>query len=393
MRSAITTLLGFLLGALLLSACQQTPTTCTTLAEALPQRVSWMHPAQPLGKTLYTIHRNYGACVRALLDTPQQRSTVHVYATSITLENLLYWIALDAQTQLGRTETTILLGDAMRLIKSGATSCVDPSDPTLQFMDEPENAVQFLEIGLAGEFQPTTGGNAHLLGVILDQMEQQVGRPVRVLDTALRTRLLADINLKTHMQDILKAICLKLNLQFDLRAEGILLLPRKPGEALLDCFASYRDPRQRARHLWNRGVALQNQQQYAASRTLQEQAIAYARQSGDKILLARFLNHLAWMLSTCLSEADRDGEAAVELAREARLLVGDPTEGAHAGLVADIEDTLAAAHAERDAFDLAIAHQSKALEWVKAMPKVPPIKVQQFEDRLKMYKSAIPHRE
>ena len=92
-------------------------------------------------------------------------------------------------------------------------------------------------------------------------------------------------------------------------------------------------------------------------------------------------NGKAWKLATSSSAYERDGVAAVRLAREAVRLKDEPT----------YHVTLAAAYAESRRFADAIAEQQRAIEMLKAAGQHD--QVADYQTRLDLYRNRQPYRE
>ena len=132
----------------------------------------------------------------------------------------------------------------------------------------------------------------------------------------------------------------------------------------------------------NRGAAYYYKGEYDRAIRDYDQAIQlkpdYARAFNNK---ANALNGKAWKLATSSSAYERDGVAAVLLAREAVGIYDDPP----------VRDTLAAAYAEAGQFDNAVAEQERAIEMLRAAGQYD--KVADYQTRLDLYRSRQPYRE
>lgn len=93
-------------------------------------------------------------------------------------------------------------------------------------------------------------------------------------------------------------------------------------------------------------------------------------------------NYAGWLLATCPDARVRNGEQAVHHATQACNLTGNSQ--------AEFLDTLAAAHAEAGAFDLAVEWQSMA---IANLSNSPVSNQQGFRERLEDYKNRKPFRE
>ena len=96
---------------------------------------------------------------------------------------------------------------------------------------------------------------------------------------------------------------------------------------------------------------------------------------------AAALNDKAWTLATSNDALERDGVAAVCLAREAVRLNDGPA----------LRDTLAAAHAEAGQFDDAVAEQERAIEMLRAAGQYDEIA--DYQTRLDLYRRRQPYRD
>ena len=92
-------------------------------------------------------------------------------------------------------------------------------------------------------------------------------------------------------------------------------------------------------------------------------------------------NGKAWKLATSNSAYERDGVAAVGLAREAVRLKDEP----------EYRVTLAAAFAEAEQFDNAVAEQERAIEMLWAAGQRDEIA--DYQTRLDLYRGRQPYRE
>jgi tetratricopeptide (TPR) repeat protein len=97
---------------------------------------------------------------------------------------------------------------------------------------------------------------------------------------------------------------------------------------------------------------------------------------------ASTLNNLAWILATCPQAAFRNGARAVELAQQADRLSGGSNPSALA--------TLAAAYAETQRFDEALATAQKALQLASAQTN--NAQAEALKAQIRSYQSGSPHR-
>ncbi|WP_425397875.1 carboxypeptidase regulatory-like domain-containing protein [Aeoliella sp.] len=129
--------------------------------------------------------------------------------------------------------------------------------------------------------------------------------------------------------------------------------------------------------LLERARELEQKRDFAGQVNLYEQIIADGEASGTTYeAIAK--NNLAYLFAAAPAASFRDGKRAVKLATEAIELFGQPT--------AQLYDTLAAAYAEADDFEKAIATEQKALEL--ATPAEKP----NMQQRLELYKAGKPYR-
>ncbi len=105
----------------------------------------------------------------------------------------------------------------------------------------------------------------------------------------------------------------------------------------------------------------------------------YADAFQNKVLA---MNGKAWKLATSSSANERDGAAAVRLAREAIGLIDAPA----------IRDTLAAAYAEAGQFDDAVAEQQRTIEMLRVAGASEAV-IAAFQARLELYRNRQPVRE
>ena len=92
-------------------------------------------------------------------------------------------------------------------------------------------------------------------------------------------------------------------------------------------------------------------------------------------------NNYAWLLATVPDDQLRDGREAVRLAREAVRLDDAP----------DTRGTLAAAYAEAEEFDNAVAEQIRAIKMLRSMGQLDT--VADYQSRLDLYRRGLPYRE
>jgi len=125
------------------------------------------------------------------------------------------------------------------------------------------------------------------------------------------------------------------------------------------------------------GQALQAQHDYVGAKIEYQQALALEPKHRGANL------SLAWLLATCSDGSLRDGNRAVEMAREAKALSG--------GESPQVLDTLAAAYAEAGRYGEAVATAKRALE-LSATRNNQPL-TEAIESRLKHYEANIPYHE
>jgi len=97
------------------------------------------------------------------------------------------------------------------------------------------------------------------------------------------------------------------------------------------------------------------------------------------------INNLAWLRATCPDARFRNGAEAVRLAKA---LVAKPENATSSNW-----DTLAAAYAEVDQFDRAVASAEKALAGAMAAQPADAANIGRIRDRLESYRRREPHRE
>jgi tetratricopeptide (TPR) repeat protein len=125
------------------------------------------------------------------------------------------------------------------------------------------------------------------------------------------------------------------------------------------------------------GQALQAQHDDAGAKIEYEQALALEPKHGGANL------SLAWLLATCSDGSLRDGNRAVEMARQAEALSG--------GESPQVLDTLAAAYAEAGRYGEAVATAKRALE-LSATRNNQPL-AEGIQLRLKLYEVNTPYHE
>ena len=125
----------------------------------------------------------------------------------------------------------------------------------------------------------------------------------------------------------------------------------------------------------NRGIAYQNKGDFDRAIADYSQAI----QLDPDYVIA--INGKAWLLATARDAGIRDSTDAVRLAREAVSLENNPY----------YRDTLAAAYAEAEQFDDAVAEQLRAIDMLRATGDEDI--VDDFQSRLDLYRHRKPYRE
>ena len=125
------------------------------------------------------------------------------------------------------------------------------------------------------------------------------------------------------------------------------------------------------------GIALQTQRNFKAAITEYQRALEL-----DPRHLPAHIS-LAWLLATCPDNSLRNGEQAVELAQQARMLAGTESP--------QLLDTLAAAYAEAGRFPEAVATAEHALN-LNATKNDEPL-AETIQSRLKLYEAGSPLRD
>ena len=131
-------------------------------------------------------------------------------------------------------------------------------------------------------------------------------------------------------------------------------------------------------------LALQGQGKFTKAVVHYQKAIAnYQKTSGVIPDYALTVNNLAWLLATCSDASVRDGNRAVKLAKKAIDLSG--------GKSPAILDTLAAAYAETQQFQKAVATAQEAVALAKSAKQA--ILASRIQSHLDLYRAGRPYRE